>query len=103
MSTNQDNELQNSPNLSAFYANSLSVSASGYDISVLFSREMPTDDGPVKVDNLMVYMSPMLVKRFTHILASIVERYEKSFGVIPLPPEGQIVKGDLDDTDEDSQ
>jgi len=102
MPTNQDNELQYTQKVPTFYANSISVSTSGYDISVLFSREMPTDSGPVRAENLMVYMSPMLVKRFSNILASIIERYENSFGVIPLPDEGQTMKGRQDETTDGS-
>ncbi len=104
MLMNQDSESQDLRRVSAFYANSISVSTSGFDISVLFSREMPGEDAPIKVDQLMVYMSPMLLKRFSHILNTVIDRYEDSVGVIPLPDEAKKAESDHDETrDEDSE
>ncbi len=103
MSENQDDELSIAKKVPAFYANSLSVTTSGYDVSILFSRELRGEPESIKVDNLLVYMSPMLLKRFSEILVGVVQRYENAIGVIPLPPEKQAMEGDQYETDKDSE
>lgn len=103
MSENQNDESSTVSKLSFFYANSIAVSTSGYDVSVLFSREIPGGENPIRIENLMVHMSPMLVKRFNQILTTVIERYEQTVGVIPVPPEKIPMEGNQDETSKDSE
>lgn len=103
MSEEKDDELSIAQSVPIFYTNSIAVTTSGYDLSVLFLREVPGSDGPIPVKNLLVYMSPMLAKRFNEILSGVIQRYEENVGVIPLPPERPKKESNQNGTDKDSE
>ena len=82
-----------------FYANSVEVAVSPFDISLKFMRNgtatletvavhtTPVDATPVVMDALTIAMSPSAAKSMLPALLQLISVYEQKFGTIPLPPE----------------
>lgn len=81
-----------------FYANSMEASVSSYDVSLKFARNItvaPKDGLAAKAgegvesivapaETLVVSMSPSHAKAILPTMIRMIQKYEESYGVIPL-------------------
>lgn len=66
------------------YSNRIGVNFSVFDFVLDVGCKVPGD--PAQTSLLKIVMSPQHCKVFSQILQKNVEKYEKAFGPIPLPP-----------------
>ena len=66
-----------------FYANSVHLLMSVYDIQLVFGRGEQSAEGPVVRDVAGVHMSPQLAKALYLLLDAKIKEYEKEFAPLP--------------------
>ena len=80
---------------SFFYANSLEVAASAYDINLKFIRQGTAENAPegeskpVRLAEAVIAMSPNHAKAMLASLYNAVQAYEKTIGPISIPKDMQ--------------
>lgn len=78
-----------------FYANSMEVSTSTYDINLKFLRNIASDTQnvenapPDRIDEIVVTMSPMHAKAMLSVLFTSIKSYEANHSKIPLNQEAE--------------
>lgn len=69
------------------YSNSANVVAGYYDVGIVFSElQVGAPSGPIILEKSRVTMNPAHAKALILALKNSVERWERSFGEIKLPP-----------------
>ena len=69
-----------------FYANSVEIGISNWDVQIAFGEVIVADDRKVALqEKAIIVMSPQHAKAFLNVLLSNVALFEKQFGVIKVP------------------
>lgn len=72
------------------YSNAVTLQSSPWDIRLNFGQIERTDADGVQIhDKVLIYMSPQHAKATLEVLRKTVERYEGTYGTLPLAVIGE--------------
>ena len=91
-------------NVASIYSNAVNVAISLYDFRLILGERQGASGDPAQIKSVAkVFLSPPHAKALARLLARQVERYERQFGPIPVPPEQQVAEQEPTSASESEQ